>query len=238
MQTLKECVQAVCRGLGVPVPTYVAGNPDPRIAQMFEGMNYLIDDLAIRKAWQSMRAEATFTTVATESQGTLASITGDGGFQGLDPDTMYNRTRRLPIPGQISAQEWQYRKAMNMAGPLYQHRIMNDELYMSPTPPAGETVAFEYFTKFGVISDTGVKKQYWTADEDEPRFESALCKAWLSWWYKKQKGLEYAEDFAAYERQLASLSAKVDSSKTVTLDQSSREIKPGIIVQPGSWGLS
>lgn len=52
---------------------------------------------------------------------------------------------------------------------------------------------------------TAVLKRYITRDDDTFAMPDGLPLNWLRWRWKAEKGLEYAEDFAMYERQVGML---------------------------------
>ena len=66
--------------------------------------------LADRYPFEALQREATFTTVATQVQTALSSVTT--GFNYIVNDTIWNRTLRRPVYGPKSQQDWQQSKAM------------------------------------------------------------------------------------------------------------------------------
>jgi hypothetical protein len=69
---------------------------------------------------------------------------------------------------------------------------------------------------FWVDGNDGSAKQYISRDNDSFTGPDSVPLAWLKWKYKADKGLEYAEDFAQYER-LVSMWV-LDQSPKDTLD--------------------
>ena len=73
------------------------------------------------------------------------------------PRTFFDRTQRLEIPVAISAQEWQMRKTLGIAGPLYQTRVRGNHLLFIPArcrPLDG----FEYQSEWFVTDVNGAGK--------------------------------------------------------------------------------
>src|SRR5689334_22766185 len=108
-----EIVQRFAKAVGVPVPSTALANQADDVQQIVELLNQEGRSLAKRCDWQALTFEATFTTVATESQGALASIIG--ATQQLNKivnDTIWDRTQQVPIPGPVSKQRWQAKKAL------------------------------------------------------------------------------------------------------------------------------
>lgn len=235
---LLQIVQEVRGRLGQPVPSSVAGNTDAGIVQTLGLLNEFLDDLVIRKYWQSNTIEATFTTVATESQGPLSTLF-PYGYEGLLEDTFFNRTNMLQVRGGLSASEWAMRKARNMSGPLPAFRIRRNELLLNPVPTAGQTWAVEYFSSFFVYSNasTPVYRKYWLVDTDCCTLDDSLPMAYLKWAWKKEKGLDYAEDFRKYESMVEVKGMRDARPQTLSMDDTCLGVGPGVIVSPGSWSL-
>ena len=97
---LLEIVREARGRLGQSLPTSVAGNSDPGVIQMKGMLNEFLEDLVVRKFWQSNVIEGHFTALAQESQGELETLFP--GFEGILPDTVYNRTSRLQIGGGLA----------------------------------------------------------------------------------------------------------------------------------------
>ena len=96
--SLLELVREARGRMGQPIPGSAIGNTDPTVIQCVGIFQEFLEDLINRKIWQSVTREATFTTVATESQGVLSTLF-PYGFEGILPETFYNRTTILPIIG-------------------------------------------------------------------------------------------------------------------------------------------
>lgn len=235
--SLLEIVQHTRGRLGQPVPASVAGNADPGIIQSLGLLNEFLEDLVLRKYWQANTIEATFVSVATAGQGTLDTLF-PYGYEGLLPDTFFNRTTQLQLAGSLTPAEWQSRQATLATGPLTSFRIRRNQLLLSPVPVAGETYAVEYMSSFFVYgpADTTYRK-YWLRDTDTCTLDDALPMAYLKWAWKKEKGLDYAEDFRKYEAMLESKSLRENRPAALFMDGDTASYAPGVIVSPGSWPL-
>lgn len=239
---LLALIQEFCGRTNIPVPTYVIGNPDPQILQAKGLLNEFCDDLATRKSWQKNTIETIFTTTATEDQGDINTLC-PYGYMGIEFETLFDRTQRLPLVGGISPSEWQARKAFNVTGPLYQFRLRQDRFLFNPAPPAGHEIAFEYFSAWFVqnnavtVPDPALFRLYWEKDTDSCTLGDQLPLAYLRWKWKAEKGLEYAEDFRRYEVLTATIAARNFPARTLYLDGKSQDLRPGIIVPPGSWPI-
>lgn len=233
---LRELVQEFCRRTGLPVPPAVVGTSDPRTLQYWGGMNELCEDLIERKLWQKLKRECVFVSVAGEDQGTFAALTGDPHFYAFVDNTIFDRTQNLRILGGLTSNEWQARKALAANGPLYQFRVRGDRLLFNPELPAGHQIAFEYVTQAMVQSQDGSTfRTQFAADDDIFLFPDRIATAWLRWWWKKEKGLDYAEEFRKYEIAVANLGFVENPSAPIDTGATQREPRPGIIVPEGNW---
>lgn len=235
---LLQIVQEARGRMGQSIPTAVMSSTDAGIIQCKGLLNEFLEDLVQRRHWQMNTREATFVSTATESQGSLDTL-APYGFEGIIPDTFYNRTTKLAVRGGMGSQEWAARKAMGMSGPLPAYRLRQGTLLMSPVPAAGETYAFEYASSYFVVSAdvVPVYRKYWASDTDTCTLDEALPMAYLKWAWRKEKGMDYGEDFRKYESLLATKAMRENPKQPIYMDETCGNIGPGVVVAPGSWPL-
>src|SRR5206468_2988508 len=228
----------MCRRTNVPVPTTVYGTTDPQVLQMMALLEEEGTDLSKRGPWEGITFEATLTTVATASQGAMTTI-ATNGFRYIKNNTIWDRTNKLPVIGPMDSPEWQAIQALTWTGPRYRYRIRGGNLLVTPTPTAGYTWAFEYASKNWVLAVDGTTyKQYFTADTDTILLPDDLVLMGLRWRWKKEKGLEYAEQFRTYEMQVKDELGRDGGKPNLHMDDEGwRGPVPGIFVSPGSWNL-
>lgn len=233
MQTCLSIIQSVCKRIGILSPNVAFGATDQQIIQLVELCNEEGQELAKRVQWQALQAEATFTTVNTELQGNMSTIAA--GFKYLVNNTIWNRSLRRPVYGARTEQEWQQQKAIQLNGPFNSFRIFQDKLYFYPAPPAGQTVAFEYLSNNWVSTPTGMTSASWTNDADIPFLTDQLIILGTIWRWKCAKGLDYAEDFAKYERAVTDEIGRDGSKPILNTTGASYDIQPAILVPRGNW---
>lgn len=235
--SLLTIIQYMCGRTGVPVPSTIVSNPDVQVLQMLRLLEEEGDDLAQRGPWESLTNEASLTTTATEDQGLMTTIASNG-FRYIKNQTIWSRTRKLPVCGPLDPQEWQMLKALVVTGPYYQFRIRGGRLLVNPVPPV-ESWYFEYISKFWITNAAGtVYKQYFTVDTDVCLLAEELLLAGLRWRWKKEKGLDYAEDFRTYESQVKDELGQSGGKPILCMDNmASSAPTPGIFIPPGSWNL-
>lgn len=198
--TLLAIVQAACDRLNLPEPTIVMTSTVESVRTL---RGFALEEgreLARRTAWQRLTREHSFPTIATGDQG-ASSVPGDLGW--IKPDTVFNRTRRRQMLGPIDDAEWQRAQASLIVAADPSFRIRGGTMLISPTPPAGETVAYEYVSNRWCQSAGGSDQSEWLADDDVPILDEELFTLGLVWRFRKAKGLDYAEDFRTYEARLA-----------------------------------
>ena len=230
-------VQHFYRRTGLPRPTTVYGNTDPQVLQVMALLEEEGNDLAARGAWEALTVEATHTSLAAEDQGAIATL-ASRGFRYIKNDTIWDRTDKLPIYGPLNGREWQAVKGFGSSGPRYRYRIRNGKLLVNPTPTAGHTWAFEYGSQHWILGADGTTyKQYFTLDTDTMLLPETLLLMGLRWRWKKEKGLDYAEDFRTYEMQVKDALGRDGGKKTLAMDGEPHAPAPGVFVPEGSWSL-
>jgi hypothetical protein len=143
------------------------------------------------------------------------------------------------VAGPVDPRQWQALKALFVNGPYYRFRIRSGHFLVNPIPPAGEDWYFEYVTKNWILDQDGVTyKQYFTNDADTILMPDELLLMGLRWRWKKEKGLDYAEDFRTYEMQVKDALGWDGAKPILRMDEQMRKgPMPGIFVPQGSWNL-
>lgn len=235
--SLLTIVQYMCGRTGVPLPTAVMSQvSDTRILQMLRLLDEEGNDLAQRGDWEGITFEATHTTLALEDQGAIAAIASNG-YRHIKNGTFWDRTGMLPVAGPLNDQEWQTRKAMTSTGPPYCYRMRGGKLLVNPTPSVGLSWAFEYVSKNWILgADTTTYKQYFTLDTDTVLLPEDLLIMGLRWRWKKEKGLEYAEDMQTYEMQVKDALGTNGGKPVLNMGYEPYR-GPGIFIPDRSWSV-
>jgi len=235
--SLLTVVQNVAKEIGIPSPTTVIGNSDGRIMQLLRLLQVEGVSLSVRHQWESLQNEATFVTVAAESQGAITTHASNG-FNYIENETFWDRSSVLPVLGPISGPDWQTLKANVSTSTRTRYRIRGGLLLLNPVPAAGLTFAFEYQTKNWVTDSTGVtQKETPSADTDLFLLKESLLEAGLKWRWLKEKGLDYAEDFATYETNVKYAMGRDGGKPRLTMFSTGRNRRPGVFVSDSSWSV-
>lgn len=240
--TALSIIKDVCVEIGLPDPTIALASTDPQLTQIVRLLNKEGKELSARYAWQALIREVTFTTLAAESQGTIASIitAGDSGhtYRYILNDTIWNRTKIWPVLGPKSPRNWQAYKSMNVTGPISEYRIRGDTLRFSPIPEAGDTCAFEYVDRMWCTDSGGsTYRQRLSADGDLMLLDEDLMQQGLLWRWRAAKKLDYTEDFITYERMVADAMARDGTKPTLSMAGPMNDYNPVVITPIGSWPL-
>jgi hypothetical protein len=177
--------------------------------------------------------EATWTSIAVESQGPIVNLAA--GFRYILNKTIWDRTQQLPIYGPLSPIEWQGVKSMVVSGPQYQWRLRGGFLLINPVMPAGHSMAFEYVSNNWEVDVGGVSHAAFTADTSTLRLPDDVMLAGLRYKWKLEKGLDYTEDFALYERMINDSLFRSGGAKDIHMDDEAQGPSPGVYVPWGNW---
>jgi hypothetical protein len=231
--TLLTIVQSAADRLGLTRPSTVISSPDENAKILLGLAQEEGKALADRHTWQALQTEYTFST----ANGT-ASYALPSGFDGIIKDTVFNRTQRRRMQGDLSPSQWQETQAslVTMVNPAF--RIRGNLFYISPTPTAAETVAYEYISKNWCQSAGSVGQSAWVADTDTGILDEELMTLGVVWRFKASKGLDYAESMSNYEIEVAKAIFKDGARVTIDTSCSERDRVPHAPTVPETLNIS
>lgn len=227
MSLLSLCANAAYR-LNIPVPSVIISASDPQALLILQCAKEEGKSLASRHTWQRLLSEHTFTTTAAAAQ--TSSIPSD--FDRLVPETMFNRTTRRKVWGPIDSVEWQAIQASLVTRVDSAFRIRNSTIYMTPTPAASQTVAYEYISTKWASSSGGTPAADWAADTDVANIginqgiTEEVMTMGVIWRFRKSKGQDFSADQADYERAVVDLIIRDGSRPTLSMDPVPFERRP------------
>jgi len=214
--SLLTIIQEAADRLGLTRPSSVVTSSDPIAVTLLGLAQAEGKALYDRHTWQALQTEYTFPTV----NGT-ASYALPSGFDQLLKDTVFNRTRRRRMVGDLSPSQWQETQSslVTMVNPAF--RIRGNLFYISPTPTSAETIAYEYMSTNWCQSNAGAGQSAWAADTDTGILNEELMTQGVVWRFKASKSLDYAEAMNDYE--IAVNKAIFKDGARVTIDTSNCE---------------
>src|SRR5262245_11591008 len=117
--TLLTIAQAVADEVGLDRPSAIVGSSQPDPQKLLRYATRVTHALMKKIAWQALRREKTFTSVAGETQ--TGILPAD--FDRFVPETFWNRSDIQLITGPVPASQWQGLKAGGHQGaPKFAHR--------------------------------------------------------------------------------------------------------------------
>jgi hypothetical protein len=236
MSLLTIVQQASLRVLKIS-PSVAVSSTDANVLQLVALVNEEGQELSSRYSWQILTAEATFTTVATAIQGVITTLAG-AGFNFFVNQTMWNRSQRRPLYGPLTPQQWQEWQAAFSSGPWISYRLRQNNLLFFPSPTAGQSVYFEWVTKYWATNSTGlVSAASMSADTDVALLDERLITLGAIWRFKKASDLDYQEDFDKYEAAVNDAITRDGSRPILNLGGVPESTQPGTIVPAGNWTL-
>lgn len=193
--TLLTICQGAARKIGLPNPNAIITSNDPQVKELLSFAEMTGDELMESYQWEILTKEASFTTVAAESQGTLASIASD--YNRIIDQSMWDRTGTRRVRGPLDAFAWQRVKGSTTDASIeYWFRIRGGELLFWPEPPAGSSVYFEYISKNWVNGAS--PSDSFAADTDATYLDERLIEYGVIWRFLKQKGMPYEDALAEF----------------------------------------
>lgn len=205
--SLLTLIQKTCNRLSLTQPSVVVTSTDLLVRQLYGLANEAGEAMSKRgdPGWQSLTEEWTFVTSATDAQ-TNMPLPPD--FRDFVPDSFFNRTTVRKIVGPLTPQQWQRFKARPEGATIYlAYRERAGSFLLTggggTVPPAGQTIAYEYISSYWARSSAGQAKAQFTSDDDGTFLDEELLILDLKWRWLAAKGLDYAEDMATAEREIA-----------------------------------
>ena len=230
--SLLSLVQQVTARLSLPTPASVVNSVDPNVLLLFGLANEEGVELASTFDWQALTEECTFVTLNQEVQ--TSGLPSD--LDRVIPNTSWNRTTNRPLIGPISPQAWQRLMAFpSISLPDIAFRTRGSQFLTYPSPPGGQTIAFEYVSINWTESEAGSPMPAYTADTDAAMLPETLMALGVRWRFLKSKGLDYAEDFRTYEEQKARAQARDGGSSVLSVSYPDDSLLASLQVPEGNF---
>lgn len=233
--SLLTLIQRSADLLSIPRPAAVISSADQQVRQLYALAYEEARDLASAHNWQALTRQQTFTTTAAAAQ--TAAIPSD--LDRFIPGSFFNRDTRRPVLGPITPQLWQGIQANPQLNRVFlAFREREGSFLITPTPPAGQTIAYEYVsTNWARNAALTTSSAEWTADTDATYLDEWLITLGIRWRWKKSKGMPYGEDYDTYEKQRDQSRARDGSAPSISL--TGREYQLGILpnLPEGDWNF-
>jgi hypothetical protein len=240
--TLLTMVSAAAQLIGIPAPGSVIGNSSPQVQELLACAQDEGFDLMRRGAWQVLDTNTTFSAVATAVSGTTYAIqTGavPSDYDRFLQETFWNRTRKRPLYGPVTAQEWQNLVAWTSSPVVDTFRFVGSQIWIIPAPTAGDVMAYEYISKNWCQSSGGTGQSEWLADTDTGVLDEDIMKLGVVWRFKQKKGLPFMADYDKWDARARQALVQDMPQRTINFGSGvSTGRRPGISVPEGSWDIT
>lgn len=228
--SLLTIVQKTCDALSLPRPSAVVTSSDPQVRQLYALANEEGEELASSFDWQALRREQTFTTTATAEQTTALPSDLDRFID----NSFFNRTTMRAVMGPVTPQYWQAIQAQPALNRVYLAFAKRaGQFLLTPTPPADETIAYEYISDAWAKSAAGEDQTAFQADDDETYLDERLIRLGVKWRFLQAKGLDYAEAMQTYEQQKELAQARDAGAPAIGVGVDGDDM--GVNIPEGSW---
>lgn len=174
---------------------------DANVVQLRRLLKSVGQDLARDYVWSHLQKEHTFQT-----EDGVVGYDAPSDFLRLLDQTQWNRSEQERLEGPLSAQGWQYLKALSASGTSESwFRVFGTELRLYPTPSSAETVAFEYASSYWVqpTGQTTPTTDAPTDGTDTLWFDRRLLVCAVKLAFRRSKGFDTASVQEDFDRALS-----------------------------------
>lgn len=234
--TCLSIVQTAASWVAVTPPTSLFPSVDTQVIQLRSLLNEEALELCTwpDHNWVKLTKQQTFTTVAAEIQpGAIPT-----GFAKFVDQSMWDRTQDRPVWGPMTPQQWQQEKAgPTFTSMYYGFRLRGSDFLMTPTPTAGDTIAFEFCSNLSVyaVGDLVPTKQYFTADTDTTIFDETLMARGVRWRFLRANGLSYSQEFDLWSAMLQRLAARDGGMPKLSASRNAPWTRLSPFIPDGNW---
>jgi hypothetical protein len=219
MSLLTICQGAALRCNFGTVPSQAYSSTDTSVLQLVAFAQDTGRELLERANWNGLKNQALITG---DGSSTLFTLPSD--WMRLCPSdkspmgALISLARpTIPLIGPVN-DEWLNQMKALPTYPAYPvWRIVNNQLEIWPALSSGEVVQFWYFTKNWILQySTSNYVSSWTNDNDTSVIDETLIMKGAIWQWKRAKGLDYAEEFRAYQLSVERNAGQQDNERVVS----------------------
>lgn len=166
--------------------------------------------------WQELTKEAAFNTICGVSNYRINDIVPD--FYCILHNTIYIKNSQDKIIGSITPEQWVKEKMYNCPSLDIKFKIQNNFIRFLKAPNASYKIIFTYRSNdICFTPDTYETKAKITKNTDIPIFDKYLVKLGILWRCFARNGLDYAETYNQYQRELKKRFGTGTATKDINL---------------------
>lgn len=229
VMTLLSIVNDVQTRIDLPRSNSVVGSADQNTIQLRSIANEQGRSMVGDNDWRALISQETFVTTATELQTNFFPA----NFYKMIDNSMWNRTRLVPMLGPLTSQEWQAIKVTTISSlyPVWRHSSGLRDIQIMPTPAAGETIGYDCMKDAWVILAAGGNGTRFLNDSDSAVFDEELMILGIKWRWLKHKGLDWQPAKMEYDEQLRQMIASDSARRTLSMAKGPNfDIEPHVMV--------
>ena len=217
MASILQIAQDAADICAVQRPTNLI-NSNVQNDQLFASVvNSTLDSLLRHAEWQAITREGVLTTHNGQTDYLIDTVAPD--FQCLVNETMYIQDNMRFVIGAITEERWAREKQFHVPEIDVLFKIQNNKIKFLKDP--GNTV-FHFTYKSNAIcydAGTGEPKSQLSANTDIPVFDAYLVKLGIVWRWNKRSGMDYAEEYNEYQRELNKSYAESKAAGDIKLNR-------------------
>lgn len=233
--TLLSIIQDAAGRAGYARPARVIGASDETAVRLLGALNQSGNALLRKHAWEGLIAEHTLTTDGN-ADGEYDMPTD---YQRFVNATWWDSSNQWQLQGPVDAQDWaRLKNGIVSVGTRKLFRIRGGKMLLHPVPGSGDTIKFEYVKKNWIVrADGTTEASSFAFDTDTVAFEEELLVQDIVWRFRKAQGLDYSEEKAEAEREIAKAIGHSGGSKVLNLGRATpvEGLPFGVTVDEGSW---
>ncbi|MDY2830918.1 MAG: hypothetical protein SOU80_06095 [Alphaproteobacteria bacterium] len=188
-----------------------------------------LDSLLRYGDWQELTKEGGLRTSGERSNYLLADVCPD--FYALLNNTIYIKDSKEKVIGAVTPEDWMKEKYLQASSGGVRFKIQNGMLKFLTPPADGLKIVFQYRTNTICFEASSyVEKSELTANTDIPVFDDYLVKLGILWRWLKRNGMDYAEEYAEYEREIKKKFASSLAVKDICLGGGEKTLPEGVTI--------
>jgi len=198
--SLLTIIQGAYKRAGFGTTNDAFTSQDATVQQMVAFAQDIGDDLTERWWWKALKSTppATFTG---DGATTLFTLPADFGNLWPSEQFVSSSYPTRPLVGPMNEEVFLQLKLIGAGvAPSFWRMANATQIEFYPAPAIGETISYYYHSRNWIVDGgTGATKAEWGSNADTSRLPERLIMLGTLWKVKAAKGLDYAEDFRAYE---------------------------------------
>lgn len=174
-----------------------------------------LSSLMRRAEWQAITREGVLLTNQGQKEYLIDNIVPD--FHSLVNETMYIRDNMRFVVGAITEEKWARLKQFHTPEIDVIFKIQNNKIKFLKDPGC---LKLHFTYKSNAVcydAQTEEPKPQITANSDIPVFDEYLVKLGIIWRWLKRSGMDYAEEYNEYERELNKSYAETKAAGDIKL---------------------